>query len=204
MGIALGDLLQIVDVQSYLGEQILNVYYYRWFSAPVLDNTAYEPLIDDFKNEVIMYVRPVQNTALIHERVILKNLSNGIDFAEVEIDVAGAIATPIGERLPSYMALGYQLVRDSLVTRSGSKRFAGLSDSQVQENSYAGNTEDAEAVEEALSRNLTVGLIEVAAPIIPKRPIPVPAGSAYVYSSIVDSIFKGVTTQNTRKAGRGA
>lgn len=204
MSIALGDLLQVTDFQTYLGEQVLNVYYYRWSSAPTVDNSAYMPLLDDFIAEVINPVRDLQSAALAHDRVQVKNLSNGLDFAERPVGLNGLLTSTPSAIEPSYVSLGFQLVRDSLVTRNGYKRFAGVVDEQVQGNAFSGDLTDVADVVNALKKSLSVGLIEVAFPVIVKRPIPEPAGDDYLYSSVSSVIFKGLGSQNTRKAGRGA
>ena len=204
VGIALGDLLQITDFQDYLGEQVLNVYYYRWASAPVLDNSAYEPLVNDFAAKVITPSKQLQNDGLTHVNITVKNLTNGVDFGDFPNGVIGDIVASAAERLPSFIALSFQLVRDSLVTRNGSKRIAGLVDAQVEENEFVGSPGDIVDVEFGMHEPLSVGLLDVAFPIIVKRPIPVPATAGYLYSSVSSVNFKGIGTQNTRKKGRGA
>jgi len=199
MAVATGDLLQITDFQQYLGEECLNVYYYRYFSAPTIDNTVYEPLIDDFASRVIGAVRQIQVNTLKHDRLQIKNLSNGIDFFEKVINIDGELDVADDAELQSYVSLGFQLIRDSLVTRNGYKRIAGLVESQVDGNTFTGGIGTVNGIRDRFTESLTVGIIQVAAPVIVKRPIPVPAGSAYVYSSVVECLFKGLGTQNTRK-----
>ena len=204
MAVLTGDLIQIVDEQEYLGEQVLNVYYYRWFSAPSVDNTVYEAMVSDFGTKVIGAASDLQNAGLSHVRVELKNLSNGIDFFEAIIDVPGSVGSDPADYLPSFNALSFKLVRDSLATRNGAKRLAGLVDQQTEGNDYSGSMTLIDNYRNAVLDFLTIGLIDVAAPIIVKRPIEPPVGSTYVYSSVVDCSFQGLGTQNTRKKGVGA
>lgn len=204
MSLSTGDLLQFTDVQDYLGEQVLNVYFYRWFSAPTTDNTPYEALVDSFQDRIVNGAIGLQNSLLTHTGIQLKNLSNGVDFHEKSIAITGATTVTINEAMPSSTALTFKLIRDSLVTRNGSKRISGLRDSQVKGNDYIELGSEVGDFGLRLLDFLNVGLIDVAAPIIVKRPIVVPAGTSYVYSSIVDTAVSGVGTQNTRKQGRGA
>lgn len=204
MGLALGDLLQIVDEQEYLGEQVLNVYYYRWFSAPSVDNTPYGAMLTSFRDKVVNVVADLQNEGLEHVRLEIKNLSNGIDFAENIISEFGSYPGATGTYLPSFNALSFKLVRDSLVTRNGAKRIAGLTDGMQNGNEFVGNMDFVDAYRAAILDFLSVGLIDVAAPVIVKRPIEPPVGDDYLYSSIVAVSFEGLGTQNTRKQGRGA
>lgn len=203
MAVALGDLLQIVSEQTYLGQQILNVYYYRWFSAPSVDNTVYPALIDDFQARVIGDVRQLQGELLVHTSLTIKNLSNNVDFYEKPISLTGMRTQSMATALPSYVSVGFKLIRDSLVTRNGFKRFGGLSDGEVNGNTWVGAGTDITNVEDALAELLQIGLVEVAAPIIPKRPILPPVGSLYLYSSVASAQYSLVGTQNTRKQGRG-
>jgi len=197
--IALGDLLQIIDHQTYLGEDLMNVYYYRWFTAPALDNVVYTDLLDDFKEVVLDKVKEVQVSALEHTTLEIKNLSNGVDFALLVVDETGVIPAAEDALLPSYVSMGFRLLRDSLVTRNGSKRYAGVIETAVEGNEFVGYGAAIAAIETALSDNLHTGLIETAAPIIPKRPLVPPMGTSYVYSSVASALFGGLGTQNTRK-----
>ena len=204
MGIAFGDLLQITDKQEYLGEQMLNVYYYRYFSAPILDNSGYEPLVDQFVSFIIGSNVYVQVPRVEHLTVEIRNLSNGVDFFEKPVNQFGIFVGDEDEDLPSYVSLGWQLNRDSLVTRNGFKRLGGISDLVVDGNDYVGSMTPIGAISDNFAYQLKIGLIDVAAPVIPKRPLNVPMGTDYVYSSVTSATFKGVGTQNTRKKGRGS
>lgn len=199
MTIATGDLLQIVDNQTYLGEDLMNVYYYRWFSAPALDNVVYDDLLDDFKEVVVNKVIAVQVEQLEHTTLEIKNLSNGIDFRVLTLELTGDIPAADDALLPSYQAMTFQLIRDSLVTRNGSKRYAGVIESAVEGNEFVGYDSAIAAIETALSDKLHTGIIETCAPIIVKRPFTPPVGSSYEYSSVSAALFKGLGTQNTRK-----
>lgn len=203
MAVDTGDLLQIIDKQSYLSQELLNVYYYRWFSVPSVDNSVYPALVESFANTIIGEVKELQGELLVHTSVQIKNLSNNVDFYEEPFSVTGQRAQTFATALPSYVSVGFKLIRDSLVTRNGFKRFGGLGDGQVNGNSWAGDPADITAVENALSAFLKIGLVDVAAPIIPKRPIVPPVGTLYLYSSVASAQYSLVGTQNTRKAGRG-
>ena len=203
MGANTGDLLQVTDFQSYLGEVCLNVYYYRWFSAPALGTEYLEAIWDEVRSEVIDQVVKLQVEQVVHTNLQVKNLSNGVDFYEDDPVRTGLIDAPDSEILPSYVALGFKLIRDSLVTRNGSKRVVGVPEGNVSGNTYVGAGIDIEDVENAFVAQLEVGIVTVAAPVIVKRPIPTPAGTSYLYSSVNGCAFTGMSTQNTRKAGRG-
>lgn len=204
MSIGTGDLLQITDFQEYLGEQVLNVYYYRWSSAPTIDNSAYVPLLEFFQAGVVALVSVVQSGLLEHVSLQIKNLSNGVDFAEIPVNGFGGGSTDMALQTPSFMALSWRFLRDSLVTRNGSKRIAGILENAISGNEFVGSMGVIDPITQVFQDPLKIGLINVAYPIIVKRPIAPPVGTGYQYSSVSDVIFNGVSTQNTRKQGRGA
>lgn len=203
MGASLGDLIQITDFQTYLGQVCLNVFYYRWFTAPAIGNEYLEALWTEYRSDVMDQMIKLQVEQVVHNNLQVKNLSNGVDFYEDDPNRTGLIDAPDSEILPSYVALGFKLIRDSLVTRNGSKRIVGVPEGNVSGNTYVGLGVDIESFENALVGRLSVGIIEVAAPIIVKRPITPPVGDTYIYSSVNGASFSGMSTQNTRKAGRG-
>lgn len=199
MGIGTGDLLQIVTNQKYLGEDVLNVFYYRYFSAPTVDDGIYTELLNDFNDNIITKIRQIQVDGLVYDTVQVKNVSNNINFAVLPLGSHGVIPASDEAQLPSYISAGFMLLRDSLVTRNGYKRFAGLIDTAVEGNEWVGYTVAINDLLSALAAPLYAGLVQVAAPVIVKRPITPPVGTGYVYSSVAGVLFKGVGTQNSRK-----
>ncbi len=117
MAAQVGDILQLTDEQSYLGQQILNVWYYR---VDVLGSAAdYEDIADAFETNIILPMLQFQNTSLTHTRITIKNLTNELDIYEQPISQVGAVAN---DPLPSFMALSFRLVRSTAATRHGRKR----------------------------------------------------------------------------------
>lgn len=204
MAAVLGDLLQITDFQTYLGQQVLNVYYYRVVSVTGFTNDGYIPLLEEFRDNVILAVVPLQSARLMHEYVEVRNLSNGVDVFTLEIDQPGTNAAASTADLPSYVSYSFKLVRESLATRHGFKRFAGVPDTMIDGNVYTSSTALTEAVEDALAADIVIGIATIAEPVIVKRPIPASPIASYVYSSIGSAIFSLIGTQNTRKIGRGS
>jgi len=197
-----GDLLQLIDNQSYLGQQILNVYYYRVTPALGIADGYLEILNDYWEDNVLDPILQVQVDGLQHLSREWKNLSNNVDLFVDGTVLVGANATAPATYLPSFVSLGFLLQRESLVTRNGYKRFAGLQDTFVSGNTWVGSPTSITDIETALAADLNIGIISSAEPVIVKRPIVVPVGS-YLYSSIGSARFRTVGTQNTRKAGRG-
>jgi hypothetical protein len=198
----LGDLIQVVDNQSYLGQQVLNVYYYRITSVTPLLDPYMGAMSEWFDANVVAAVRELQVNTLLHVSREWRNLSNGTDLFTETTVIPGDQATSDATSTPSYVSAGFMLQRESLLTRNGYKRFAGIPEGSISGNTYTEGSTFIDAVEAALAADIVVGIATIAEPVIVKRPIEVPVGE-YVYSSIGSAQFRSLGTQNTRKAGRG-
>lgn len=199
MAASLGDLIQFVDRQTYLGEDLLNVYYYRITSLTGLSDPYLPVLAEWFRDNVITPVLDIQNNGLVHTTLDARNLSNNIDVAELVVDLPGANTAADTVALPSWMTVNFKLIRESLATRNGSKRFSGLVESQSTANSYAIPPLIQTAIEEALAADIVLSLVTVAEPVIVRRPIVPPVGTSYTYASIGAAVYTAYGTQNTRK-----
>lgn len=197
-----GDLIQVVDNQLYLGQQVLNVYYYRYIPVAPSVSDYLSALNDVFKNVVLTPVRAMQTIYLEHVSREWKNLSNGVDLFVDGTVLAGTRTGDSSEQEPSFVSAGFILRRESLVTRNGYKRIAGLLSEDINGNSWVGGSTITGNIETALASDLNLGIVPALEPIIVKRPI-VPPVESYLYASIGSASFRGVGTQNTRKAGRG-
>lgn len=202
MGAVLGDLIQCVDNQSYLGQQILNVYYYRVTSVTPLAGDYLSSMNDSWEGGVLDNVKIIQTPELLHLSREWRNLTNGTDLFVDGSVVPGVDPASTASLTPSFTSLGFLLQRESLVTRNGYKRYGGISEGNISGNTYVGGMGTIHDIEVGLAADLTAGIITIAEPVIVKRPIAVPV-TTYLYSSIGSAIFRGVGTQNTRKAGRG-
>ena len=200
MAAALGDLIRIVDNQTYLNEPLMNVYWYRVTSVTGFTDDGYEAMADWFVDTVVDPVRAIQSDGLLHTTLQVVNMTNGIDFFEENINLPGTIASGTGEDAPSNLSYGFRLIRESLVTRNGYKRFAGVVDGGMDGNDIALNPTDVTAIEDALSADVVIGIATLAEPVIVKHPVGSPPVASYLYSSIGDAVVAAhVGTQNTRK-----
>jgi hypothetical protein len=200
MAAALGDLIRLTDFQTYLGETVLNVYYYRITEITGVTGDYLEIIHEEWYSKVLAAVLPIQGPTLIHTNREVRNLSNNLDYFMDSFSTPGEFDGD--NALNSFTSLGFMLVRESLATRNGYKRYAGLSENQVQGNTYNGSLALTDDIAAALAMDLMLGLTILAEPVIVKRPI-IPPVEDYVYSSIGSAQFRGLGTQNTRKPGRG-
>ena len=202
MGASNGDLIQVIDYQTYLGQQMLNVYYWRVTALAGLADGYLEEFGVWFNNNILPKVCQVQVPGVQHLNRDWRNLSNGVDlYVDGEV-VPGQNPAPEANWLPSFVSLGFLLQRESLATRNGYKRIGGLDETDIEGNTWVGNPVWITDLEDVLAQDLMAGIAVVAEPIIVHRPITPPVG-AYTYSSIGSARFRGIGTQNTRKQGRG-
>ena len=202
MAAVLGDLLQLVDNQTYLEQQVLNIYYYRVTSITGLGADYLEALNTYWEGLVLDAITPIQMSNLTHVSREWRNLSNGLDFFVENTPVVGELSTDTNQQEPSFLSAGFLLLRESLATRNGYKRFAGLSETDVVGNAWVGGSTRTNALATALASDLQAGLVTIAEPVIVRRPL-IPPVASYTYSSIGAAQFRGIGTQNTRKQGRG-
>lgn len=202
MAVVQGDLIQCIDYQEYLGQQLLNVYYYRFIPLTAIMDGGLSLFNDAWEAAVLDKVRAIQLTVVQHTSREWKNLSNGVDLFVDGTVVNGLRSGDANAYEPSFVSAGFILRRESLVTRNGYKRIGGLSSSDINGNDWVGEGTAIPEIEVALASDLSVGLIPSLEPIIVKRPI-VPPVESYQYASIGSSSFRGIGTQNTRKKGRG-
>lgn len=203
MSTNVGDLVQIVDIQTLLGQTLMNVWYYRCTVAVDDGVETLEQLASFLRLSVLDEITAIQVTGLLHTQRQVKNLTNGIDFfVDATVD-PGQVSTSGTDALPSFISAGFMLVRSSLATRNGYKRFGGLPESMVAGNASAIPTGLVDNIESAIVQTPVLLNAAEFEPVIVKRPIPEPGGGDYVYSTVSACQFRGIGTQNTRKPGRG-
>lgn len=208
MALAVNDLIQITDVQTLYGQSVLNVYHYRM--------VALEPLVDyndldvAFDSIVLSVVETCQSGAVTHTRLIIQNLTNGLDIYE-------GIHSETGDRAAnaasSILAYGFRLNRTTALTRHGHKRIAGVDEGDLVGNDPVAlfKTSNLDLAATAFAADIVrTGTVDhdlVAEPVIIGR---FPQGHAQAgqldlskVNPVASAQFIRVTSQTTRRAGRG-
>lgn len=207
MSISVGDVLEINDVQVHLGQAVYNIYHYQMTEVGSL--VDYVNIMGVFNTWIVNAVRTFQTTAVEHTRITIKNLTNGIDIYEYPQSEFGNIT---GDDEASFYALGFRLVRSTLITRHGSKRIGGIPEAAVSGNSLvSGFVGDVDNLADHMGLPLEVdsgGDYDfIAIPVIVGRfPYTSPDAGEIDLSRINPvsaAQFIRVTTQNSRKLGRG-
>jgi len=196
-----GDVYNIVAFGHMDLQLIINSYHYTKVtgSAP----TDLSALLADFASVVIQPVRAIQTTAMLWESVLCQDvdptgLAATLVFSPAE---AGNVSD---ESLPPFAAWSFLMKRTSRMTFNGHKRFAAIPETWQSEGVIAsGHTAAIAAVEAGLETILNAGTGTY-------KPC--------IYSTILNGVlratplvnpvdvaqFKGISSQNTRKFGRGS
>lgn len=208
MAISIGDIIQIKDIQSYLGQLTLNVFMYQVVSlpTPVPPDSLEVTFLKEFRVKVAQRIAAEQHEQVIHTLLRLDNLSDGVSFGEYNPVLVGSL---IGDTAPSFNAFNFILRRETALTRNGSKRMGGLAENSITGNSVNLTAPRIADLEEAMSDTLSSGVgldPDTAIPVIVGRTL---VAGQYVLdltkiNNIVGATLTAVSTQRTRKAGRGS
>lgn len=207
MATAVGDVIQIIDVQTYLLQTVQNVY--EFFVYELTGTVTLEEIALEWVDTVLTPVRNIQADDINHDYLAVKNLSNGVDIWDETTNLPGVVVST--NPSPSFVAVGIQLLRSTAITRHGGKRISGISDDNITGNSLVGVAlTNMPALLTALSAELNVVGADGTASLYPVIVGRYPQGSPNAgemdlskLNPIQGAQFKRVTTQNTRKAGRG-
>lgn len=207
MAIVVGDILQITDVQTYLSQVCLNVYFYRVTLAQA--QVEYDDVRSCFQSDMQASVLGFQADAVQHYQVAIRNLTNGIDVVEFATNSYGGNA---GEGMPSFVAYGFRLYRTNASTRHGQKRFVGCMEAHIQNNApVAGILATLTACATALKSKITypggaTDQFEAEPVIVGRFPESHPDHGKLDLATInpvANATFVRVTSQTTRRVGRG-
>jgi len=205
--VAVGDHIRVTDHQALVGidADIINVYYYRITGvtgSPTLQESG-SGLKAWFYTDFIPDLLQLQVTTLVHQNILVESIENWeAEFINVEPDsaVTGIVS---GGYSSSATAWSFTLLRTLRTTRNGSKRYAGVPESQANDNVP---TASASSFALAWAINLGQGwTVEnddgsgfSMVPVIAKTPTP-PATLPSVFNDILGVQFRGLGSQNTRK-----
>lgn len=121
-----GDLIELVHEQTYLGQLVNNVYFFE----AIIADASLEDLATWFETNLVPDIKGVQNDAVIHVALRLRNIFNLAEVFEepltgTGVNVSGAL------ELPSFVAASFRLDHDNAVVRPGYKRYCGLTETTI-------------------------------------------------------------------------
>lgn len=213
MSLNIGDIIKVTDFQSFLGQLMENIYFYRITAEPVPADgfTADEQVCLSFNAAVRSVVIPLQEVTCSHGVTRMDNVTNGIDFAEINVPVNGTIS---GDAQPSFLAFNFVLRRTTGITRNGSKRIGGLDEGATSGNGITVVSTQLNNLGVAMAADLsyTAGgtAHPFAEPVIVGRKVIGTGAHGPIYgldltkiNPVASAAFTAVSTQRSRKAGHG-
>lgn len=204
MAASLGDYLQFDVLSTYLGQNCHNVYYYKVNSLTGLGGNYLEVLSEWIRDNVIAHVLDLQAESVQYVSITAKNLTNVLDFHVLPLTDNGNVPDSAATLLPSWVCMSFKLNRETLATRNGWKRYPGLQEGQVNGNSVSLTAGDVTQVEDALAADIFLGVVNVAQPVIVKRPLTVPLPATHISSGIGSAQLRAfLGSQGSRKPGVG-
>lgn len=200
---AIGDIYQLIDWQEFAGQHCLNIYYYQLSTASGAAPYA-EDLATLFAAGPLVDIVEVQVSGLQHTQIVVTCPDDFSDFFTLPLVAPIGTGTAGTEGLPPYAAGSIRLNRATRELRNGQKRFAGPPESaQTNGTVTTAYTTAMNTIAADLAANLTGGSAgAVWVPrIVRKQRVPPYAITAHI--GIAGAQFVALTTQNTRKIGRG-
>ncbi len=119
---ASGDLVELVHEQTYLGQNVNNVYYFVTQAASTL------PVLTTwFETNVVPLIKTLQVDDVVHTNLRARNVFLDSETYEEPLTGTGSQASGSSE-LPSFMAYALRLDHDNGAVRPGFKRYVGVTE----------------------------------------------------------------------------
>jgi len=202
------DVCEVQLLGTLLGKPTANVFHLR--CTNFVATPAYT-LFGSWASGLINLLKPMTSVSMSWQTVRVLNITNDLDM--LDIALTGAVGTVSGDSLPSFNAWGFQLTRATRLTDHGHKRFPGVPEAVV-----SGNAASGAAITQAplvgaymtsmkeLTGGAGDGEMDVT-PVIWGKALPervtkkgtVLPARAEVFNGITGYLFKGPTSQNSRK-----
>lgn len=207
MELSIGDIIRLILYQTYLGQQMLNIFHFR---VPTSMSGIFD--LEDITNSWAINYAPIwsggQYVAAVQTGVKAINLSQaGNPFFQYTYSMAGING---GTALPSNISASFKMLVSTNVTKAGSKRYGGLTTAQVSGNTLtAGGLSSLEPIRVMLATDLTVDndsetdLFNLRRIVLKNYSTEFPAPTDY-QDVTGCTLSPYIGSQNSRKQGYGA
>jgi hypothetical protein len=201
-----GDILQLTAFTSFAGQIGMNVFHYQVLVTQV--ETAYQYVTAAWASDKWAMIAAHLSSQVVLTSLEVRNLTNGVDIYSAAFNVAGSVS---GDALPPFVAYAFRLNRTNALTRHGQKRFWGVPESlQANGAPIASELPYLQQIGEDLGGNLVEESqgnhnFELATVIVGRV---LNAEGQYELAlnrlnPVLSSQFVRISSQNTRKIGRG-
>lgn len=200
----INNIIRLTASGSYLGTIFRNVYHFRVVSI-VGAPTLYD-FVDAWRASNLVQIRSLQNTNVQYSELKAEVINHpDKEFVVQSVSHAG---TRTGSGSPSFMAISIRLAVGSRITRGGYKRLVGVNEEDVSGQFFtpafitAFNSVAPYFVDD-LNYSFRLGTDSLIANQIILGKILDENTMMWRHQKIIAAQIQGVTTQNTRKIGRG-
>lgn len=132
---AVNDVYLVRDIQSYIGSQVLNIYFYRQTVAGTNPSPA-AALTQSFEAIIVDRRAAIQANALLNVGIEVINLRDLTDY-NLDNTITPATGDIVSQGTPPFVALSFRAARLNPGQRYAFKRIGGLTETLV-----TGNTTD--------------------------------------------------------------
>lgn len=193
MAIQSGRLFEIVLNGLYLGQAIVNVFYYRQLDSGA--ESTLEEIAIEFEDVILLAIKTIQVVSMAYTLMQVREVGGQTEHVR---DMTPEVGQHTGAPLASFYALNFKLNRTFTDIRNGSKRIAGIPEEGVDGNSLTGAyAQDVEDMQHIFTTHLFAGTDEALKPTIYRRETFL-AGD-WFGAGVASSIFTAVSTQRSRK-----
>lgn len=208
--VANGDILELTLESNYIspGNVGLNVFQYRVQMTETFPLSLYG---QEFMDEWYSYILDdllmnIVSSGIAYVGMSAKNLTEPLEIWE-GVPTVAIIGSATGDMLPPYAAYGFKLNRTTSLTRNGAKRFWGVTETMQTNGEPAGLAIVnlplyAQLLGDAFSIVIDAPA-EVTITMYPEIVRKDATGAMILNQDVLSARFTKITTQNTRKFGRG-
>jgi len=211
MAFSIGDVVRFELIMTVQADEFRNIWDYE-LSGVVSPTITAPQMAEAWWNHVKATYRASMSLGLgnIFSRVACRSLMSPVgdagEYAIAGAEKVGTRSTPSGDWAPQFLACGAKLVVGSRLTRPGAKRFFGMYEADFAANSV--NVTFQNLCASIMNNMLPNFILGAPAATVQLNPVVVRLasnGTASVWQQWNSyTINPSVTTQNTRKVGRGA
>lgn len=199
----IGDLARITLCGELFDQTACNVFYY--VVAGWTGNLSIEDVTTELVDALVADLLPVQGDDLVYNLVKFDNLTNPSENTQVGLSIPGEDTTN-GTTMSPFAAYSIRLFGTSAATRSGYKRIAGIPEGRIDAGG-ALTTFAAQSLQDAgdtfASSFIATNTDATLNPVIAGRDATGAVDFARLNPISSATVANFMTTQNTRKRGRG-
>lgn len=201
--------LTLYSQMAQVSVNALNVFHFQVSTPePIVSPLVLGELIGDWFDSITDLLKPVTGTGLSWTRVYMRNMTNPLEFYDYNppSPTAGSVAV---EYNTPFIAWAFRLNRTTTLTRNGQKRFAGVPETLVENGVIIpGAVASMDDIAAFIGEPQQFEIDETADPPFDVTLVPVivrktSGGVLDVFQYVASATYVSVSSQTTRKIGRG-